>query len=152
MDEHRRSKAGPAIGTAAARDALAWIPCPTCWGQRRILEPDRTPGAGRRALVAQTCPRCLGVGEVMEGGALAPADESAATAEEPALPGQDPVAPLTWTVPRRTRVAIRAAAAIGCAFAAGAVAAFIAPPVAAGAIGALIGLYCHLSMGERTRV
>ena len=40
-----------------AQPAL-WRPCPTCWGQRRILE-DRN-GAG---LVPQRCPTCLGLGE-----------------------------------------------------------------------------------------
>lgn len=38
---------------------MAWAPCPTCWGQRRILEPARN-GEG---LVAVACQGCLGVGE-----------------------------------------------------------------------------------------
>jgi hypothetical protein len=36
---------------------LPRTPCPTCWGQGRILEP-----AGPRRLVAVTCDTCLGTG------------------------------------------------------------------------------------------
>lgn len=35
-----------------------WVPCPMCWGQRRIFV-DRN-GEG---YVPCTCPECLGVGE-----------------------------------------------------------------------------------------
>ena len=152
MNERRISQGVPAAGTAAARDAAIWIPCPTCWGQRRILEPDRAPGAPRAGLVARPCPGCLGVGEVIGGEpppAAEPAEEPATEAEMAVLPPGELLLPAGWTVPRRTRVAIRAAAAVGCALAAGAVAAFVAPLIAAAAIGAVIGLFCHVSMGER---
>ncbi|MCU0309017.1 MAG: hypothetical protein MUE51_14880 [Thermoleophilia bacterium] len=36
-----------------------WFPCPTCWGQRRLLR--RAPGDDH--LIGETCPSCLGVGE-----------------------------------------------------------------------------------------
>jgi hypothetical protein len=39
---------------------LIWSPCPTCWGQRRILENPNGEG-----LVAHPCPTCLGLGEQM---------------------------------------------------------------------------------------
>ena len=35
-----------------------WIPCPTCWGQRRIFEDRNGDG-----LTPCTCPSCLGLGE-----------------------------------------------------------------------------------------
>ena len=37
---------------------VVWVPCPMCWGQRRIFE-DRN-GEG---LVPQVCPACLGIGQ-----------------------------------------------------------------------------------------
>ncbi len=49
----------PLVAGAAVRPAAAWSSCPTCWGQRRILE-DRN-GEG---LVPLACPACLGLGEV----------------------------------------------------------------------------------------
>lgn len=38
---------------------LVWAPCPTCWGQRRIV--CRPEGRGYELV---TCYGCLGVGEV----------------------------------------------------------------------------------------
>ncbi len=37
---------------------VIWVPCGTCWGQRRLYE-DRN-GEG---LVPCVCPGCLGIGE-----------------------------------------------------------------------------------------
>jgi hypothetical protein len=51
-------------------DAL-WIPCGTCWGQRRVWSPD----AGG-ALRAEACPSCLGLGERLHGGDQVPAAAS----------------------------------------------------------------------------
>jgi hypothetical protein len=45
-----------------------WVPCATCWGQRRLL----TASAGG-GLVPTTCPGCLGVGERLAGGDQVPA-------------------------------------------------------------------------------
>jgi hypothetical protein len=57
---------------------MVWAPCPTCWGQRRIV--CRPEGRGYELV---TCFGCLGVGEVLQparegrptslGAALAPA-------------------------------------------------------------------------------
>jgi len=41
-----------------------WIPCGTCWGQRRLFTA--TAGTGR--LVPHTCPTCMGVGERLTDG------------------------------------------------------------------------------------
>jgi hypothetical protein len=41
-----------------------WVPCATCWGQRRLL----TAPAGGGALIPTTCPGCLGVGERLADG------------------------------------------------------------------------------------
>ncbi|HMN98672.1 MAG TPA: hypothetical protein PKD59_04615 [Miltoncostaeaceae bacterium] len=51
--------------TTAAAPATVWIPCGTCWGQRRILADHNGEG-----LVPHACPSCLGTGEqlVMTGG------------------------------------------------------------------------------------
>ncbi len=46
-----------AIPTSLATSVI-WVPCGTCWGQRRLYE-DRN-GEG---LVPCVCPGCLGVGE-----------------------------------------------------------------------------------------
>ena len=95
----------------------------------------------------------MGVSEVIMGEPPAPAAAAPQPDRAPddaAPPAASRTMPAGWTVPRRTRIAIRASAAVGCALAAGTVAAFVAPPVLAAAIGALIGLFCHLSMGERS--
>jgi hypothetical protein len=42
-----------------------WVPCPTCWGQRRILEPVAAANGEGDLLVAMPCPACLGVGDVL---------------------------------------------------------------------------------------
>jgi len=44
--------------TTASAPAFVWVPCGTCWGQRRIYA-DRN-GEG---LVPHDCPGCLGTGE-----------------------------------------------------------------------------------------
>ena len=100
----------------------------------------------------------MGIGEVIAGELPAAREPGGAGAEParaveaaPAPPPGEPLLSAGWTVPRRTRIAIRAAAAAGCALTAGVVAAFVAPPLVAAAIGALIGLFCHLGMGERAR-
>ena len=46
-----------AVTDGDAQPAI-WIPCPTCWGQRRIYEDRNGDG-----LTPCTCPSCLGVGE-----------------------------------------------------------------------------------------
>ena len=43
--------------TTAAPSAI-WIPCGTCWGQRRIHVDHNGEG-----LVPHACPTCLGTGE-----------------------------------------------------------------------------------------
>lgn len=42
--------------------ALTWVPCGTCWGQRKIvsLGPDES-------VCEEVCPSCLGVGERLQG-------------------------------------------------------------------------------------
>lgn len=45
---------------AMSTRAPTWTPCPTCWGQRRILEYRNDEG-----LVPGTCPGCLGLGEIL---------------------------------------------------------------------------------------
>jgi hypothetical protein len=47
---------------------MVWAPCPTCWGQRRIV---CRPEGRRYELV--TCYGCLGVGEVPQPARDAPA-------------------------------------------------------------------------------
>jgi hypothetical protein len=51
-----------ALGPAAP--ALVWSPCPTCWGQRQILEVVAAANGEGELLVPRLCPGCLGVGEV----------------------------------------------------------------------------------------
>jgi hypothetical protein len=51
--------AGPVV------PAVVWVPCPTCWGQRRILELVAVGNGDGNRLVARSCPGCLGVGEVL---------------------------------------------------------------------------------------
>jgi hypothetical protein len=51
-----------ALGSAAP--AVVWVPCPTCWGQRRILELVAAPNGEGGLLLPRTCPGCLGVGEL----------------------------------------------------------------------------------------
>lgn len=53
----RRAAPAPAVPDAAP--AAVWEPCPTCWGQRRIL----SPAGNGEGLVPVACPGCLGVGE-----------------------------------------------------------------------------------------
>lgn len=43
---------------AAVAVVFVEVPCPECWGQRRILEPARN-GEG---LIPVACGRCLGTG------------------------------------------------------------------------------------------
>ncbi len=50
------------LGSAAP--AFVWAPCPTCWGQRRILEAVAAENGDGDLLAARLCPGCLGVGEV----------------------------------------------------------------------------------------
>jgi hypothetical protein len=45
-----------------------WVPCATCWGQRRLLT-----AAADGGLVPTTCPGCLGVGERLADGDQVPA-------------------------------------------------------------------------------
>ncbi|MDX6556595.1 MAG: hypothetical protein QOD86_2790 [Miltoncostaeaceae bacterium] len=130
MNERRRSEAG-------------WVSCPTCWGQRRILENERLAGSRRAVLVARPCPGCLGIGEVLTGGPAFAAEPEPAAAEDPE--------PASVRAARRSG-ARRAAAALGCGIASGAVAGFAAPPVAAAALAALIALFCHLSLMDRPLV
>ena len=149
MDDRGMIPAGTATGAGARRATATWIPCPTCWGQRRILEPDRAPGAPCGALVARACPGCLGIGEVVTGEPAPPAGEPAAPVRAPAVAAAPAALPGGWIIPRRARAAIRAGAAVGCALAAGAVAAFVAPLLAAAVIGGMVGVFCHLSFTER---
>ncbi|HSJ73117.1 MAG TPA: hypothetical protein VK904_02275 [Miltoncostaeaceae bacterium] len=44
--------------------AVVWVPCPTCWGQRRILELVAAANGDGDLLLPRTCPGCLGIGEV----------------------------------------------------------------------------------------
>ena len=46
---------------ASLRPSLAWVPCGTCWGQRKLvtLEP-------HGIVTAETRPSCLGVGERLQ--------------------------------------------------------------------------------------
>lgn len=46
-----------------------WVPCGTCWGQRRLYV---APADGGR-LAARTCPSCMGLGERLSGGDQVPA-------------------------------------------------------------------------------
>jgi hypothetical protein len=58
--ERFRTEALPAPTQAPpAEPPVSWVSCPTCWGQRRLLE-QTADGAG---LVPVTCPDCLGIGE-----------------------------------------------------------------------------------------
>lgn len=45
-----------------------WVPCATCWGQRRLLT-----ASGGGGLVPTTCPACLGLGERLADGGGVPA-------------------------------------------------------------------------------
>jgi hypothetical protein len=58
-------KPGTATVTIKQEDTRPWLPCPTCWGQRRILTRVHAPNGEGAMLVAGTCPGCLGVGEVL---------------------------------------------------------------------------------------
>ena len=49
----------PSTHATSGRHDLFWFPCPTCWGQRRVLGP----APNGEGLVGETCPGCLGVGE-----------------------------------------------------------------------------------------
>lgn len=56
------------MGVRAApttRREPAWRPCPTCWGQRRLLRVVRKPNGVVAAYVAYTCGTCGGMGEVI---------------------------------------------------------------------------------------
>ena len=43
----------------------AWVPCPECWGQRRIIEFQPARNGEGRIPVVTGCARCLGIGEVL---------------------------------------------------------------------------------------
>ena len=45
-----------------------WVPCGTCWGQRRLYST--APDGG---LVPHSCPSCIGLGERLVGGDQVPA-------------------------------------------------------------------------------
>lgn len=60
---------------------MVWAPCPTCWGQRRIM--CRPEGRGYE-LVA--CFGCLGVGEVLQPARDVPAPRAAGAARGSAVP------------------------------------------------------------------
>jgi hypothetical protein len=128
MNERRRPEAG-------------WVSCPTCWGQRRILERERLAGSARAVLVARPCPGCLGIGEVLTGAPALAAEPEPAAAEDP-----DPLAPIAAA---RRSGGRRALGALGCGIATGALSGFVAPPVVAAAMAALVALFCHLSLMER---
>lgn len=48
--------------TTSETTLAIWVPCATCWGQRRIYENPNGEG-----LVPCTCPTCLGLGERLAG-------------------------------------------------------------------------------------
>ena len=56
---------GSAPAPAPVEIRASWSQCPTCWGQRRILEPVDAPNGEGRILVAHACDACLGLGEVL---------------------------------------------------------------------------------------
>ena len=58
MSEPATPPSGRAQRIAIPEAPAVWSPCPTCWGQRRILEDWNGEG-----LVPQACPTCLGIGE-----------------------------------------------------------------------------------------
>jgi hypothetical protein len=54
------------MNSAAPSEAVrsfAWIPCPVCWGQRRVFVAS---GDGE-GYVPEVCTPCLGLGEVLTG-------------------------------------------------------------------------------------
>lgn len=65
MSQDRRAPAVPAASAARQPLELLWAQCPTCWGQRRIWEPEDAPNGEGRILVAHACADCLGLGEVV---------------------------------------------------------------------------------------
>jgi hypothetical protein len=52
-----------AVGARAP--GAVWVTCPTCWGQRQILELVATAGGEGDVLVPRPCPACLGIGDVL---------------------------------------------------------------------------------------
>jgi hypothetical protein len=58
-------KRATASVTIEHEETRTWVPCPTCWGQRRILTRVEAPNGEGAILVAGSCPGCLGVGEVV---------------------------------------------------------------------------------------
>lgn len=56
------------MGVVAAptqRREPSWRPCPTCWGQRRLLRAVRRPNGELIGHVGETCGTCGGIGEVV---------------------------------------------------------------------------------------
>jgi hypothetical protein len=60
-----RAPALPAAGAALQPLELLWAQCPTCWGQRKIWEPQEAANGEGVILVAHACDGCLGIGEVI---------------------------------------------------------------------------------------
>ncbi len=52
--------------TGPDASAVAWRTCPTCWGQRRILELVPAPNGEGHLHLPRACPRCLGIGDLPE--------------------------------------------------------------------------------------
>jgi hypothetical protein len=65
MSQDRRTAPAPAAGAAESPPLARWAPCPTCWGQRQIWEPEEASNGEGRVLVPHACPDCLGIGEVV---------------------------------------------------------------------------------------
>jgi hypothetical protein len=53
-----------AVGALAP--GAVWVPCPTCWGQRLILELVASAGGEGDVLIPRSCPACLGIGDVLQ--------------------------------------------------------------------------------------
>lgn len=53
-------------------EPLVWAPCPTCWGQGRVLE--MAPAGNGEGTVSRwgTCSGCLGVGATPSAGTALP--------------------------------------------------------------------------------
>lgn len=61
---HRRiTAAATAVSTQAP--APQWVPCPHCWGQRRIWTPVEARNGEGTVLAPTACPACLGLGDVL---------------------------------------------------------------------------------------
>lgn len=55
--------ASHAVGPRAPE--VVWAPCPTCWGQRQILELVAAADGEGDLLVPRSCPDCMGIGDVL---------------------------------------------------------------------------------------